>query len=81
MRAPREDLDVRTVWVLSGVEPRPVRIRIGITDGSATEVTEGELQAGDQLVTEVVGGEADKPPAVAPPGGGQQPGGGLRRVF
>jgi HlyD family secretion protein len=79
-RGPREDLDVRTVWVLSGVDPRPVRIRIGLTDGTTTEITEGDLQPGDQLVTEVIGSDADKPPAAAPPGGGQPPGA-LRRVF
>jgi HlyD family secretion protein len=79
-RAPREDLDVRTVWVLSGIDPRPVRIRIGLSDGTTTEITEGDLHPGDQLVTEVIGSDADKPPAAAPPGGGQPPGG-LRRVF
>jgi len=84
---PREESDQRTVWVLANVDPRvavdprPVKIRVGITDGSATEVTEGELQPGDALVTEATGSEADaKPTTVAPPGAAPQ-GGGLRRVF
>jgi HlyD family secretion protein len=80
-RGPREDTDVRTVWVLSGIDPRPVKIRVGISDGSVTEVTEGDLQPGDALVTEVTGLESDsKPPTTTPPGA-PQPGGGLRRVF
>jgi HlyD family secretion protein len=81
MRGPREDLDVRTVWVLSGLEPKPVRIHIGISDGTVTEVTDGELQAGDALVTEITGGESDNKPPSGPPPGGGPPGGGLRRVF
>ncbi len=78
---PKEDSDVRTVWVLSGIEPHPVKIHVGITDGSLTEVTDGELSSGDALITEVTGLESDnKPPSTTPPGA-PQPGGGLRRVF
>jgi HlyD family secretion protein len=61
-------------------EPRPVRIRTGISDGTLTELVEGDLHAGDALITELSGGAEDKPPTTAPPGG-QPPGGGLRRVF
>ncbi len=75
----REESDFRTVWVLDGPEPRPVRIRIGISDGTLTEVTEGDVRPGVALVTEVVG-DGEKSPAAAPPGGAP-PGGGLRRVF
>ena len=76
---PRDEPEVRTVWVLDGLEPRSVRIRTGISDGSLTEVTEGELQVGDSLVTEMTGVEGDKPANTTPPGA--PPGGGLRRVF
>jgi HlyD family secretion protein len=79
-RGPKEELDVRTVWVLAGIDPRPVRIHIGLSDGTVTEITEGELQAGDALVTEATGTEADSKPQATPPGGAA-PGGGLRRVF
>ena len=58
-----------------------MKIHVGITDGSLTEVTDGELAPGDALVTEVTGLESDnKPPSTTPPGA-PQPGGGLRRVF
>ncbi|HMI82778.1 MAG TPA: efflux RND transporter periplasmic adaptor subunit [Polyangiaceae bacterium] len=77
---PREEPDQRTVWVLPMLgEPKPVRIRTGISDGTLTEVVEGDLHAGDVLVTEMSGGAEDKP-ATGPAGGGP-PGGGLRRVF
>jgi HlyD family secretion protein len=77
---PREEPDQRTVWVLPMLgEPRPVRIRTGITDGTLTELAEGDLHAGDALITEMSGGD-EKPPTTAPPGAAP-PGGGLRRVF
>jgi HlyD family secretion protein len=77
---PREEPDQRTVWVLPALgEPRPVRIRTGISDGTLTELVEGDLHAGDALITEMTLGD-DKPPTTSPPGA-PQPGGGLRRVF
>ena len=36
-----------------------VLIKPGLTDGSSTEMLEGDLQPGDQLVTEIQG--VDKP--------------------
>jgi HlyD family secretion protein len=64
--------DRRTVWVLRGERPEPVRIRTGISDGSMTEVAEGALAPGDAVVTEASGGA----PA------GPQGGGGMRtRLF
>jgi HlyD family secretion protein len=66
--------DRRTVWVLRGPKPEPVRIRPGVSDGSLTEVLEGDLREGDAVVTEAAGGDAR-------PGGGG--GGGPRppRIF
>src|SRR3984893_13006166 len=43
----------RTVYVLSGGRPKPVQIKIGISDGISTEVTEG-LKEGDTVVTAAV---------------------------
>jgi HlyD family secretion protein len=66
------------VWVLrDGVTtPEPVRIRTGVSDGSTTEVIEGELREGDAAVTDVEGGAA-----AGPPSGGSRSGGGMRRIF
>jgi HlyD family secretion protein len=81
MRGPREEPDQKTVWVLPPLgDPRPVKIRTGISDGTLTEVVEGDLHAGDALITEMSGGESDKPATPGLPGGAP-PGGGLRRVF
>src|SRR5881394_1542169 len=40
----------RTVYVLSGSQPKPVQIKTGISDGVVTEVVEG-LKEGDRVVT------------------------------
>jgi HlyD family secretion protein len=56
--------DRRTVWVLRGGQPVAVRIRAGISDGSTTEVLEGELAPGDEVVTDATGGSRGIPAAM-----------------
>jgi HlyD family secretion protein len=70
--AESEPSDRRTVWVLRGTQPASVRIRPGVTDGSFTEVLEGELKEGDAIITEV----AQTGPQASPAGGAGGPGGG-----
>jgi len=67
--------DRRTVWLLRGEAPEVVSLKIGISDGSVTEVVEGEVRAGDRLITDVRGSTTDAR------GGRMGPGGGLRRFF
>ena len=63
----------RTVYVLSGGKPKPVQIKIGISDGIVTEVTEG-LKEGDPVVTAAVStASAGQSPAANPFGGGRRP--------
>ncbi len=71
---PREP-DRRTVWVLRDGVATPVRIRTGVTDGSTTEVVEGDLREGDLAITDASGG------ASSGPGGGGGPPGGMRRIL
>jgi HlyD family secretion protein len=49
-----ETLDRRTVWVMREGKPTPVRVRTGISDGSSTEIVEGELEAGTEVLTDAV---------------------------
>lgn len=44
----------RTVWVLRDGAPRPVRVEVGVTDGTSTEIVSGHLQEGDEVITEYV---------------------------
>jgi HlyD family secretion protein len=66
--------DKRTVWVLRGGQPQQVSLRIGLSDGSTTEVVEGDLHEGDQVIIDASTSET----APATPSG---PGGGMRRLF
>jgi HlyD family secretion protein len=65
--------DQRTIWVMRDGAPAPIAVRTGISDGSVTEVVEGPLAAGEQVITDVAGAGAGSP------GGGVAAG--LRRPF
>jgi HlyD family secretion protein len=43
----------RTVWVMRAGKPKALQIRIGVSDGTLTELVEGTLAVGDLLVTDV----------------------------
>ncbi|MFO0760374.1 MAG: efflux RND transporter periplasmic adaptor subunit [Byssovorax sp.] len=66
-------LDLRFVWVLRGGKPERVPARIGITDGTLTEVVGGGLVEGDQAITEAIGGDdaGAAGTTTKAPGGGQ----------
>jgi HlyD family secretion protein len=55
--------DRRTLWVMRGPKPEQVRVRTGLTDGTVTEILEGDLHEGDLLVIETV--SSDDAPASA----------------
>jgi len=48
--------DRRRVWAVREGKPVPVAIKTGITDGTVTEVVEGELQDKDVLIVDSGGG-------------------------
>ena len=53
---PGRDLgDKKMVWKLEDGKPKMVIVKPGLTDGSATELVEGDLKPGDLLITEVTG--------------------------
>lgn len=47
--------DRKMVWKLENGRPRPVMIKPGLTDGSSTQLVEGDLKPTDLLITEVTG--------------------------
>jgi len=67
--------DRKTVWVLREGKPVPVRFKAGVSDGSLTEVAEGELSPGDRVITGVSGDSTRSNPAQGAGGGA------FRRVF
>jgi HlyD family secretion protein len=67
-------------WLYVDKQLKPVRLRLGISDGQNTELIEGDLEQGNDVVTNVVlGGESTRPAATTFPFG--QPGRGGRDGF
>lgn len=66
--------DRKTVYVLRDGQPKRIPVRVGISDGSYTEITDGPLQEGDVLIT----GSSDSTGSSSPTGGGGRMGGGMR---
>ena len=56
--------EARTVYVLRGGEPQPVSVHTGLTDGTQTEVLDGDLKEGDSVVVDATGPEASPAPTV-----------------
>lgn len=72
---------LQTVYLLSeDKKPKPMQIRTGITDGRFTEVVEGALKPGDNVIVGLATSkvEGPPPPGATGPGGGMG-GGGRRR--
>jgi len=66
-KAPRPERDHRILWVLRDGSPQPVSVRTGLSDGSVTEIAEGDLHEGDALVTEATGQASSVPAAFRRP--------------
>jgi HlyD family secretion protein len=83
--APVLEGQTRAIWVLDAKgQPQSRRIKIGLTDGAATEVVEGNLQEGEMVIVGQTITSAAKPGASPAPGFGGAPrapggGGGGRR--
>jgi HlyD family secretion protein len=87
--APLPAIETRgQAWLHVDKQLKPVRLRLGITDGQATELIEGDVKEGDELVTNVTtGSEAARPtpggfggfPPFMGPGGRDGRGGGGNR--
>ncbi len=76
----------RVVWVMGADnKPQPRRVRLGISDGTATEVIDGNLQEGETIIVgQKVAGSGASTTSTRPPGfgggfGGPGGGGGGRR--
>ncbi len=66
---PARDPNARVAWVLVDGKPHPVKVDIGITDGSSTEITGGDLKEGAELIISSNGGSAGASSGGRPSGG------------
>ena len=79
--APVQEAQTRMVWVLGAdKKPQPRRVKLGITDGTSTEVIEGDLKEGEMIIVGQNVSAEDRPQnnQQRPPGFGGAPGGGGR---
>ena len=52
---PKVDLGSPTVWALAADGlVRPVAVKVGMSDGMVTEITDGDLEPGDEVVVHEV---------------------------
>ncbi len=51
----RDQTDLRTVWAAHDGKPEPVAVRIGIGDGTYTELVDGPVAVGQALITDAGG--------------------------
>jgi HlyD family secretion protein len=58
----------RVVWVLREGKPAPVRVQVGLSDGTNTEIVGGELAEGDQVITGGGGGAGQSGSTPSQPG-------------
>jgi HlyD family secretion protein len=64
----------KTLWVMRGASPVPVQVRVGLTDGTLSEILSGDVKEGDAVVLEVTTADGDALPAgTAKPGGASGP--------
>lgn len=64
----------QTIWVLGeDRKPRPVTVKLGITDGSFNEVTEGNLDMGQEVIVGIVSKEGQTAGGSAQPFGQRGP--------
>ena len=79
--APLPSVETRgRAWVFMGKELKPVNLRLGISDGTNTELLSGEMQQGMEVVTGVSGlGTTRALPGQGGSGNPLMPGGGRGR--
>jgi HlyD family secretion protein len=52
---PKNASDRKMIWKLVDGKPKMVFVKLGLTDGSSTQLLDGDLAPGDQLITEIQG--------------------------
>jgi HlyD family secretion protein len=54
------------VWILETGKPKPVKVTIGLSDGSYTEISAGELKEGQEIITDSLNGKKDNSSSSVP---------------
>jgi HlyD family secretion protein len=65
-----------TLWVQDGEFVRPVKVKIGVSDGAMTEIVSSDIKEGDEVVTgeqHAVASDSSQNPFLPKLGGGGRP--------
>lgn len=65
--AEQQDRKGSRVWVLEQETPRPVQVTTGLSDGNFTEISSGQLKAGQEIITDNLNGKKGSSSAQHPP--------------
>jgi HlyD family secretion protein len=69
-QSPRVDgAEGRRIWVLADGKPRPVLIKTGVSDGTQSEIVEGQVAEGDLVIVDAASGNGGQGAQGGPPGG------------
>jgi len=68
--------DPKTIWVLRNNAPVAVLVHIGLSDGTNSELVDGDVKEGEALIVDATVAGKVQAPTTAPPGGGA-----VRRMF
>ncbi|MFT3769354.1 MAG: efflux RND transporter periplasmic adaptor subunit [Minicystis sp.] len=60
----------KTLWVLRGDKPQPITVRVGLTDGTTSEILSGDVNEGDSVVLEATSSDEPAPTTTNRPAGG-----------
>ncbi|HWE31049.1 MAG TPA: efflux RND transporter periplasmic adaptor subunit [Polyangia bacterium] len=53
--------DQRQLWVLRGERPTQVNVKVGVSDGTLSEIVDGDVKEGEDVVTDVASGPKGAP--------------------
>ncbi|HNZ64278.1 MAG TPA: efflux RND transporter periplasmic adaptor subunit [Smithella sp.] len=65
--AEQQDRKGPRVWVMEQETPRPVQVTTGLSDGNYTEISSGQLKAGQEIITDNLNGKKGSSSAQHPP--------------
>ncbi|KUG22804.1 macrolide-specific efflux protein maca [hydrocarbon metagenome] len=67
IRTEQREMKGTKVWILEQDKPRPVQVTIGLSDGNYTEISSGQLLAGQEVITDNLNNKTGNSSTQRPP--------------
>jgi HlyD family secretion protein len=58
------------IWILENTRPKQIMVKTGISDGSFTEITSGDVKEGQEVIVGLLSTTTSKTRNTPPPGPG-----------